>query len=358
MIMTFRWYGQSFDPIPLEFIRQIPGVSGAVCTLMDVPVGEEWPLEKIMAMKKQVNGAGLTMEVIESVNIHEDIKLGLPTRDVYIENYIKTIRSLHKAGVKVICYNFMPVFDWTRSELAMPLADGSNVMAYDQKIIEKIINPQQMADQLQKDFDGFAMPGWEPERLAQLQILFDQYKNVTHEDLRKNLKYFLERVIPVCEECDVKMAIHPDDPPWDLFGLPRIVNNKENLEKIMNLVDSEYNGITLCTGSFGSDPNNNLPDIIRYFGGKKRIHFAHIRNIKIVHPGEFYETSHLSCDGSFDMYEIMKAFYDIGFQGYVRPDHGRMIWAENGRPGYGLYDRALGITYLNGLWEALVKNHA
>lgn len=151
------------------------------------------------------------------------------------------------------------------------------------------------------------------------------------------------------------MAIHPDDPPWDIFGLPRIINNKENINKLMKAVDTPYNGITLCSGSLGADPANDIPEMIRYFGSMGRIHFAHIRNLKIVEPGFFYETSHLSREGSLDIYEIMKAYYDIDFAGYVRPDHGRMIWNEKGRPGYGLYDRALGITYLNGLWEALEK---
>lgn len=151
------------------------------------------------------------------------------------------------------------------------------------------------------------------------------------------------------------MAIHPDDPPWSLFGLPRVVTNKENIERFLKAVDSPYNGLTLCTGSLGANKENNIPELIRYFGKMGRIHFMHVRNIKFTGEKSFYETSHLSTDGSFDMFEIMKAIYDIGFEGYLRPDHGRMIWGEKGRPGYGLYDRALGIAYLNGLWEAIEK---
>ena len=355
MKMTFRWYGSGYDPIPLRYIRQIPGVTGVVGTLMDVPVGDAWPLDKIMALKSQVNQSGLELEVIESVNVHEDIKLGLPTRDLYIENYKKTLRNLKTAGVKVVCYNFMPVFDWTRSDLAKPLPDGSTAMAYDQDVIDKIKDPQKMADEIRQGSGEFEMPGWEPERMGKIKSLFAQYQHVTHEDLFRNLKYFLEQIIPVCEECDIKMAIHPDDPAWDIFGLPRIATSKENLDRIINLVDSKYNGLTLCSGSLGSNPDNNIPEMVRYFGEKKRIHFAHVRNIKIYQRGKFEESSHLSRTGSLDRFEIMKAYYDVGFDGYIRPDHGRMIWDEKGRAGYGLYDRALGVTYLNGLWEAINK---
>lgn len=355
MKMTFRWYGEGFDPIPLRYIRQIPGVTGVVGTLMDVPVGEVWPLESVLALKRTVNQQGLALEVIESVNVHEDIKLGLPTRDRYIENYKQTLRNLKVAGVKVVCYNFMPVFDWTRSDLAKPLPDGSNALSYDQSVIDKITDPQKLADEIQKGSGDFEMPGWEPERMAQIKLLFEQYRNVSHDDLFDHLKYFLEKIIPTCEECDIKMAIHPDDPPWDIFGLPRITTCKENLERILGLVDSKYNGLTLCSGSLGSNPDNNIPELIRYFGAKKRIYFAHVRNVRIYERGRFEESSHLSRDGSLDLFEIMKAYHDVGFDGYMRPDHGRMIWDEKGRAGYGLYDRALGIAYLNGLWEAISK---
>lgn len=353
MKMTFRWYGSGFDPIPLKYIRQIPGMTGIVGTLMDIPAGELWPLEKIKALQKEINDAGLELEVIESVNVHEDIKLGLPTRDRYIENYKQTLRNLKEIGIKVVCYNFMPVFDWTRSDLAKELPDGSNVLSYDQSIIDQFTDPQKMADEIQKGSGGFEMPGWEPERMASLKQLFVQYKSVSHDDLFANLKCFLEQIIPVCEDCDIKMAIHPDDPPWDIFGLPRITTTPENLERILGLVDSKYNGLTLCSGSFGANPDNDIPSVIRRFGN--RIHFAHVRNIKIHEPGKFDESSHLSSDGSLDLFEIMKAYHEVGFEGYVRPDHGRMIWDEKGRAGYGLYDRALGITYLNGLWEAIQK---
>ena len=355
MKMTFRWYGADMDPIPLKYIRQIPNVSGVVTSLMDMPAGEVWDLDRLKALKREINREGLSLEVIESVNVHEDIKLGLSTRDYYIENYIKTIRNLKEIGIKVICYNFMPVFEWTRTNLTRILPDGSNTMSYDQSVIDQITDPQAFADEIQKNTNGFEMAGWEPERMTELKSLFKAYKNISHEKLLENLHYFLKTIIPVCEECEIKMAMHPDDPPWDIFGLPRIANSLESYDKIMSLVDSPYNCITLCTGSLGANPENSLPEIIRYFGRKDKIAFAHIRNLRIEAPGKFYESSHFSVDGSLDLYEIIKALDEVGFAGYIRPDHGRMIWGEKGRAGYGLYDRALGIAYINGLIEGVRK---
>ncbi|MFP4660884.1 MAG: mannonate dehydratase [Halanaerobiales bacterium] len=354
MKMVFRWFGSDDDSVSLSEIRQIPGVTGVVSALQDIPVGDVWPLERILELKEEVNQVGLELEIIESVNIHEDIKLGLPSRDGYIENYNITIRNLSKAGIKVICYNFMPVFDWLRSDLARELEDGSNVLSYNEDMI-KNTDPVSLVEEVRSGSRGFSLPGWEPERLAELKRIIELYSNIDEDKLFDNLKYFLEGIIPVCEECDVKMAIHPDDPPWPIFGLPRIIISKNNLERMLQLVDSKYNGLALCSGSLGANLENDIPEMIRYFGGMGRIHFGHVRNLKIDSKGNFHETSHLSTDGSFDMFEIMKAYYDTGFEGYIRPDHGRMIWGEKARPGYGLYDRALGVTYLNGLWEAICK---
>lgn len=352
--MTFRWFGENDDSVQLKHIRQIPGVTGVVGALYDVPVGDIWPMDKILHLKETVNKAGLELEVIESVNVHEDIKLGLPSRDVYIENYIQSIRNLGRAGIKVICYNFMPVFDWLRSELAKKLDDGSEVLFYDDAVV-KSTDAIKLVEDMETNSNGFTLPGWEPYRLKELKDLFAKYKSVDEEQMFNNLEYFLERIIPVCEEMNVKMAIHPDDPPWTVFGLPRIVTGAANLARIVKLADSPYNGLTICSGALGADPRNNIPEIIRYFGRMGKIHFAHVRNIKFLSERTFHESSHLSADGSFDMFEIMKAYHDTGFAGYVRPDHGRMIWGEKARPGYGLYDRALGAAYLNGLWEAIGK---
>jgi mannonate dehydratase len=202
---------------------------------------------------------------------------------------------------------------------------------------------------------GFTLPGWEPERLADLDRVMKLYENVDQAQLLKNYKYFLEGVIPTCEEVGVRLAVHPDDPAWPIFGLPRIVHSKEQLQAIVDLVDSPSNSLCICTGSLGSNPANDIPDILRTFSEQDRLACAHVRNVKYLGERRFREASHFSADGDLDMYKIMKVLYDTGFDGYIRPDHGRMIWDEKGRAGYGLYDRALGIAYLNGLWEAINK---
>ena len=352
MIMTLRWFGKNFDSVTLKQIRQIPGVKGVITTLYDSKVGEVWKEEDVQKLKKEVEDAGLKIYGIESVNIHDDIKIGLPSRDKYIENYIKTLEVLGKNGINLVCYNFMPVFDWTRSDLAKVRPDGATVLSYDQDIIDKI-DPQKMFEQIDSSSNGFVLPGWEPERLSRLKELFEMYKNVDDEKLFENLKYFLSAVMPTCEKYNIKMAIHPDDPAWPVFGLPRIIVNKENILRMVNSVNSPCNGVTLCAGSLGSNPKNDIPDIVRSLKGK--IFFAHVRNLEHTAPGKFQEAAHLSSDGSMDMFAIMKAFYDIGFEGPFRPDHGRAIWDEVSMPGYGLYDRALGAVYLQGLWEAIEK---
>jgi mannonate dehydratase len=346
--MTFRWYGEGNDTISLEQIKQIPGVEGIVWSLHDIPAGEEWPMEKILKVKEAADKYGFNIDVVESVNVHEDIKLGLSTRDKYIENYKKTIEKLAKVGVKVICYNFMAVFDWTRSDLFKPMGDGATALFYEKAKIENI-DPMELVKRIASADNGFTMPGWEPERLKHLKKLFNDYKDVSEEDLWNNLQYFLKAIIPVAEINDIKMAIHPDDPPWSIFGLPRIITNSKNLRRFLKLVDNPYNGLTLCSGSLGSDSKNNIVEIIKEFG--PRIPFAHIRNVKIFENGDFIETSHRTCDGSLDIIGIVKAYHDIGFDGYIRPDHGRHLWNEKCRPGYGLYDRALGIMYILGAWE-------
>ncbi len=352
MQMTFRWFGSEKDTVTLEQIKQIPNVVGVVPALHYLPAGEAWSEDDVFKMKKEIEDAGLTMECIESVNVHEDIKIGLPSREKYIENYKTSIRNLAKAGVKCICYNFMPVFDWTRTDLAMNMGDGATCLSYDGAQIEGK-SPEDMFKEIDDNSNGYAMPGWETERMPEIKELFEKYKNVTADDLWNNLKYFLEAIMPVCEECDVKMAIHPDDPPWDIFGLPRIIKDRDSLKKLLEMVPSKYNGLTFCTGSLGASSKNDLPAMIREFGD--RIYFAHLRNVKVI-DNHFNETAHESNTGSLDMYEIVKALQEVGFDGYIRPDHGRMIWGEVARPGYGLYDRALGVAYINGLWEAVKKN--
>lgn len=354
MEMGFRWYGEKDDPIKLQDIRQIPGTKQVVGALYDIPVGEVWPKSEIKSLKDQVESAGLKIKIIESVNIHDDIKIGLPSRDKYIENYKETIKNLAAYGIKVICYNFMPIFDWVRTDLHYKLADGSTDLAFQHKIVEG--SPDDIIKSVQENSNGFILPGWEPERLAEVKKLFKAYENVDENKLAENMEYFLKAIMPTCEKYDVKMAMHPDDPPRPLFGLPRIYKNVEDMRKIENMYDSPYNGFTICTGSLGENPKNDVPAIIREFVKKNKAPFIHVRNIKFMgNEGDFHESAHLSSEGSLDMYEIMKALHDTNFNGVVRPDHGRDIWGEEGRPGYGLYDRALGIAYLNGLWEALNK---
>lgn len=353
MKMSLRWFGKDFDSVTLEQIRQIPGVKGVITTLYNTKVGEAWKKEEVLKLKKEVEDAGLKIFGIESVNVHDDIKIGLSSRDEYIENYIKTLEVLGECGINLVCYNFMPVFDWTRSDLAKVRPDGSTVLSYDQEIIDKI-DPQKMFESIDSNSNGFVLPGWEPERLVRIKELFEMYKDVDDEKLFKNLEYFLKAIMPTCEKYDIKMAIHPDDPAWPVFGLPRIIVNKENMLRMVNSVNSPCNGVTLCAGSLGSNPKNDIPDAIKSL--KDKIFFAHVRNLEHTAPGKFQEAAHLSSDGSMDMYAIMKAFYDIGYEGPMRPDHGRAIWGEVAMPGYGLYDRALGAMYLQGLWEAITKS--
>lgn len=358
MHMTLRWFGSKHDTVTLEQIRQIPGVEGVITTLYDIPAGEVWPRERIKALKDEVEAAGLKILGIESVNIHDDIKIGNEKRDLWIDNYIETLDALGAEGITTVCYNFMPVFDWVKSDLDFRLPDGSRTLAFIRSNIPD--DPQQIIDTVAQGSGDFTLPGWEPERLAQVRALLDAYKDVDEERLRGDLVYFLEAIMPVCEECDVKMAIHPDDPPYSMFGLPRIIKDRADLDWLCNAVDTPYNGITLCCGSIAEEPGNDIYGILAEFARRGRIHFVHMRNIRYLNPSEpgnkdFYEAAHPSACGSLDMHRMMRALHDNGFDGFMRPDHGRMIWGETGRPGYGLYDRALGIAYINGMWEALEK---
>ncbi len=344
MKMSFRWYGET-DPVRLDHIRQIPGMHGIVSAIYEVPPGGIWPLERILALKASIEAQGLAFEVVESVPVHEDIKLGRPSRDGLIANYQQNLRNLGAAGVKVVCYNFMPVFDWTRTVLDRRMADGSTTLAFQTDDADRIDVGK-----------GIALPGWDASyRLEELQGLRSAYAELGETGLWRNLTHFLEAVIPVAEAAGIRMAIHPDDPPRPIFGLPRIVKDRSDVARLLHVVDSPSNGLTLCSGSFGAGPQNDVVALAREFGALDRIPFAHLRNVRVTPEGDFEETAHPSACGSLDMAAIVKALHDTGFDGYIRPDHGRMIWGETGRPGYGLYDRALGAVYLNGLWEAVTK---
>lgn len=349
MKMSFRWYGPD-DPVTLQNIRQIPNMQAIVTAVYDVPVGEVWSRKSIAALKKQTEDNGLQFEVIESVPVHEDIKLGKPTRDRYIENYCENIRRLAEAGIRCICYNFMPVFDWTRTQLDHRLPDGSTSLVYYKEQVDAV-------DPLKSDSD-LTLPGWDASYTREeLKAVVAEYNKMTEKDLWANLTYFLERIIPVAAECDVNMAIHEDDPCWSIFGLPRIITCEKNLDRFLKIVDDPHNGITLCTGSLGCSAENDVAHMAAKYAAMGRIHFVHARNVAVLENG-FEERAHYSACGSLDMYAILNALYKNGFNSYIRPDHGRMIWGETGRAGYGLYDRALGAAYLNGLWEAITKRNS
>ena len=247
----------------------------------------------------------------------------------------------------------MPVFDWTRTELDRMREDGTTVLAYNQDVIDSM-DPEKMFDAIKNNMNGTVMPGWEPERMEKVKELFELYKDIDEEKLFENLKYFLEAIMPVCDKYDINMAIHPDDPSWSVFGLPRIISSQAKLKRLIEMVPNKHNGVTFCMGSYGTNLNNDLVATVKMLKG--RIHFAHIRNLRF-NDGmrDFEESAHLSSDGTFDMHAVMKALYETGFEGPIRPDHGRMIWGEKAMPGYGLYDRALGAAYLCGLWEAIEK---
>ncbi len=354
MQMTWRWYGEGNDQISLSDIKQIPGVTGIVWALHNKLPGEVWQRSEIQVVADQIHAAGFNMDVVESVNVSDDIKTAGPKRDEHIAAYIQTIRNLAPFGVKVICYNFMPVFDWTRTDLFHPVGDGSTALYYEKSKIQQ--DYKAMADYVMGFTEKYHMtfPGWEPERMAKLDELFEKYRPVTKEKLWENFRYFLEAIMPVCHECDIKMAVHMDDPPWDIFGLPRLLVDAPSIDRFLKMVDDPYNCLTLCSGSLNANPENNVAEIVRKHCD--RIAFAHIRNVKHFPNGDFSEASHRDCDGDTGILDILKAYHDCGFDGYIRPDHGRHLWGEKPgtvRPGYGLYDRALGIMYMLGVWDML-----
>ena len=286
--LTFRWYGEK-DSIPLQYIKQIPNMSGVVTAVYDTPVGEVWEPDKIRRLKELCGSAGLEMEVIESVPVHEDIKLGKPSRDRLIKNYAQTIRNLGKAGVKCICYNFMPVFDWFRTDLHYVQKDGSVCLSYSEADFNKL------------DKHNLRLPGWDESYTGEeLNGLLAEYSSVTHEKLFENLVYFLNGIMPACDETGINMAIHPDDPPWDIFGLPRIVGKEEDYDRLSKAVPDMHNGITFCTGSLGAGRFNDLPKMAEKYAS--RIYFAHLRQLKFTNETDFYENGHQTNCGNVDVY--------------------------------------------------------
>ena len=322
MKLSFRWYGAD-DPVSLEYISQIPGMRSVVSAVYDVKPGGVWSRESLAAIAEACRTHGLVFDVVESIPVHEDIKLGRPDADSLIDNYCENIRRCAEVGVKCVTYNFMPVFDWTRSELDRRAADGSTSLVLYTDSLRGL-------DPLHEDIH---LPGWDASYTQdEVRGLIAAYSELGEEGLWHSLEHFLCRVIPVAEEAGVRMAIHPDDPPYPIFGLPRIITCEANLDRMLALYDSPANSLCFCTGSLGCVPGNDIPAMVRKYAAADRIAFMHIRNVKIMGGGSFEERAHLSSAGSLDMYAIVRALVDCGFDGYVRPDHGRMIWARRADP--------------------------
>ena len=353
MTLSFRWYGEA-DPVTLDAIRQIPGVRGVVSALHDVAPGEAWSRDAVESLRQRVDGAGLRLSCIESIPVPEGIKLGTGDRERLADNWCASVEAVGAAGVPVVCYNFMPVFDWTRTSLHRPMPDGSEALAYVEGELAAV----------EEALAAGGLPGWmDAHSPDDLRRLFAAYAEVEPSRMWDHLGWFLERAVPVAEAAGVKLAIHPDDPPWPLFGLPRVVTRADALGRVCDLVDSPANGVTFCTGSLGADPAQapGLPAAAARLAARGRVHFAHLRNVRQLGADrDFTETAHP--DGDVDLRGVVGALKDAGFDGPLRPDHGRQIWSERQgeprgtavRPGYGLFDRALGAAYLLGLWEAHV----
>ncbi len=341
MQLTMRWFGPS-DPVELWKLRQIPVLSGVVTSLHDFAPGEAWTTPAMAALSQQIVDAGLEIAVIESIPVHEDIKLGNEQRDERIAVWLESLRVVAGAGVRTVCYNFMPVFDWTRTDLAHPLPDGSTTLIFRQSEV----------DALRIGEGNLSLPGWaEAYTAGQLRGLKAAYADVDAEKLRENLAYFLRAVVPEAARLGVQLAIHPDDPPWPVLGLPRVVSTADDLRFILDAVPDKHNGLTYCLGSLGSRPDNDLPALAREFAS--RIHFVHARNVKRTGERDFDEVPHVSRYGSTELARTVMLLQKLRPDIPIRPDHGRMIWGETGRAGYGLYDRALGATYLQGLMDAV-----
>jgi mannonate dehydratase len=386
---TFRWYGPT-DPVTLTAIRQT-GATGIVTALHHIPSGEVWTIDEIEKRKNIILSAGLTWSVVESVNIHESIKTAGNERGKYTEKYIATLKNLSHAGIKTVCYNFMPVLDWTRTDIDYRLPNGASALrfhapalaAFDLYILEREDAHKEFTIQQQQDaklyFDNLSieeknsltcnimagLPGTKDVlTIDQFKGHLENYKDVNAANLKENLAWFLNVIIPEAEKLGVKMCIHPDDPPFPIFGLPRIISTENDLLDVVNAAPSPSNGLTFCTGSLGARADNDLPGIVERLG--EHIHFLHLRNVQRETDGSFYEADHLG--GSTDMYAVMRNIIreqkrrtDSGREDIaipMRPDHGHKLLDDfnyNTFPGYSAIGRLKGLAELRGL-EMGIKN--
>ena len=384
---TWRWFGPT-DPIPLQHIRQA-GATGIVTALHHIPNGTVWPVEDIRKTKEQIEKAGLRWSVVESVPVHEDIKQAKGDAERYLANYAQSLRNLSSCGITNVCYNFMPLLDWTRTQLAWLLPDGAEALRFDavdaaifdlhilkREGAEKSHSPEviaaaakRFAKSSEKEREAISrtillgLPGTVDDlTLEEFRVLLAQYKAIDSIKLRENHTAFLRSVVPVAKECGVTLCIHPDDPPFSIFGLPRIASTAADMDAVLASVDSPANGITFCTGSLGAHPKNDLPAIFRRVG--HRVHFLHLRNVRREADGSFYEAEHLG--GSTDMAAVMQAITEEldrrASKGIatlpMRPDHGHRMLGDLNHSfyaGYSAIGRLRGLAELRGLgvWSAL-----